>query len=675
VALTERMRARARTAPRPLEPGAIAWLAVLPCAGIVVLAILLLGPLLARAFLAPGADRFWPAIRPNPEPVEHARFALALLGAPLAAGAILVSRRLPLRMPARFAGLLIAVARGATVVFLGLALLAQNQLVLHANEFSVETPVFIPSTIVVAAAVAVALGFVLPRREVAKRLAALARETRARRIAGTAIAGLLVAVWLLAAFDTERTAALAEAENLLWWDMSETFAVLDGRTPLVDFHSQYAQLMPYLAAAALRVVGTSLGAWTATMLVLNACGLLAVHAVLRRIVGGSLPALALFVPFLAASGFLVYSFLSPLTIFSAWPMRYVGPYLLAWLTARTLDGAAPRRRWLLLAAAALVALNNVEFGVPALCGTLAALVFVAPPRSWRGALRLLGDLGLGALLALALVCGLSLAHGGALPRFGLLLEFPRIYGNGGWVLERMPVMGFHVAMYVTYVAAVVVGTVRAVRGDEGPVLTGMLLWSGVFGLGTGSYYAGRSDAINFVTLLSAWALALALLVVVVVRSLAGSARRPALPELAVLLGWGLAVSGILQMPRPWAELARLDRTVAPIYEQRQAVRLVADHTTPGEHVGIFTALGHRVAYDADVVDVVPYASFEAMPTIGQLEGTIDVMRRDGVRHVFINSGLTYQEQVAALYAAGYVQAARRGAYVLLTHQRKRSVRR
>jgi hypothetical protein len=85
----------------------------------------------------------------------------------------------------------------------------------------------------------------------------------------------------------------------------------------------------------------------------------------------------------------------------------------------------------------LVALNNVDVGVPALGATLAAL----------------------------------------------------LWGGSG---PTMPLLGLHVAIYLTYVAAIGTATVRAVRGEDGRLLTGLLAWSGVFGLGVGAYFAGRS---------------------------------------------------------------------------------------------------------------------------------------------------------------------------------------
>lgn len=657
----QRHRARGQS----LGPGELAWLALLPCAAVVVLAILLLGPPLGDAFLGPGSDRFWPEAIIRPEPVEHARFLLALLGPPLLA-AVTIAGAGRVRVRPGAARAAIFVSQLVLLAVLALTLLAQHDILFRSHYVgSALERLFTLPTVLASAAVALAAAVALSRPAAMTRLAAAARETPRRRAACAGVAVLLIAIWLSAAFNTERSVGLAEANHLIPWDMSETFAVLNGRTPLVDFHSQYAQLIPYLAALPMGVFGASVGTWIATMIVLSALALLAVYALLRRVVRSSVAALALFLLFVAASGFVASGRLSSFEIFSVWPMRYGPAYLLAWLTARHLDGVAPRRRWLLLAAGALVALNNLEFGLAALGGTLAAIALVDPPRSRRAALRLLGDAGIGLLLALLLVSGLSLAHGGALPNFALLLEFPRIYGVGGWVLEPMTAIGFHVAVYLTLAAAIVAAAVRAVRGATNPVLTGMLVWSGIFGLGAGSYYAGRSNVLDLVVLFSAWCLSLVLLTVVVVEALAAGARRPGLAELAVLFGCGLAACAIFNMPRPWTEVGRVQRETAPVYAQQAATRLVSGTTRPDERVAILIPLGHRIAYDAEVVDVSPYASGQAMPTANQLETTLDAMRDAGAAKVYVDTGTTYPALIGMLDRAGYAPSIQAGPYVML----------
>jgi hypothetical protein len=654
--------------PRSLEPAEVAWLAVLPCAALAATAILLLGPPLGDALFAPSdADRFWPSIYVHPEPVEHARFVLALAAAPLGAAVVLAGSRRPPRLRPGVTRALVLLAQAATVLFLALMLLAQHNVLLRSYVEPVRpVAVFSVRTIVAAVALALTAALALGRPGLLARLSGIARETRGRRAGCGLAAGLLTAAWLLAGFNTEETFATSAAHHLLPWDMAETFAVLDGRTPLLDFHCQYAQLLPYVAAGAARVVGTSIGAWTATMLVLSGLALVAVYAVLRRVVRGPVAALALYVPFLAGGASLFIGQITPLELFSLWPMRYGGPYLLLWLTARHLDGAAPRRCWLLLAAGGLVALNNLEFGVPAFAGALAAIAYADPPRSRGAAVRLLATGAVGLLAAVAVAAAVTLLHGGGLPRFSLLLEFPRIYGIGGWVMEPMAAAGLHLAVYGTFVGAVVVATVRAIRGEAHRLLTGMLVWSGIFGLGAGSYFAGRSDALNLISLFSAWSLALVLLTVVVVeRAAARPGRRPSPSDLAVVLGFGLIACSVFQLPRPWAELKRLQATNAPLYRQAAAVRLVAGTTTPGQRVAILTQLGHRVAFDAGVVNVSPYAGMESMPTVGQLERTLEVVRRERVAQIYLDRRLTPTDVLDALGAAGFAPALQEDRFVLL----------
>jgi hypothetical protein len=653
--------------PRALEPGELAWLAVLPCAALVAVVVVLLGPPLGHAFFEPsGVDRFWPNTEVHPEPVEHARFVLALLAAPLGVAAVLMLARRPLLLHPGLARALVALTQGCTVLFVAVMLLAQHDVLLRAYVYpSPPVDVFSLPTLVAAAAAAPLLAFGLRSRPLLARLASLARETRARRVGCLVAAAVLVAVWLTAAFNTEHSIGRAESHHLIPWDMAETFAVLDGRTPLVDFHSQYTQLLPYLTAGALRIFGTSVGAWTGTMILFSGLALLAVFALLRRLLRSSIPALTLFVPFLAGSAYLIFSRLSPLEIFSLWPMRYGGPYLLAWLTARHLDGVAPRRRWLLLGVGGLVALNNLEFGLPAAVGALAAIVYADLPRSPRAALPLLRDAAIGLLAALGVVSAVALLHGGALPRFGLLLEFPRIYGIGGWVLEPMAAAGLHVAVYATFVAAVMVATVRAIRRDDGRLLTGMLVWSGIFGLGAGSYFAGRSDPLNLISLFSAWSFALVLLTIVIAQGAIRTNERPLLAELTVLFGFGLIACSVFQMPRPWAEVQRVQRTAVATYKQAAAIRLVSQTTRPHQKVAILTQLGHRVAFDAGVIDVAPYSGMESMPTVGQLEETLRAVRREHASQIYLDRSFVLPGMLEALAAAGFEPAAQEGRYLML----------
>jgi hypothetical protein len=645
---------------RALAPAQLAWAAALPCALATLAAVVLLGPPLGRALLEPGGIRFWPAAEVVPEPTEHARYLLALLGPPLLAAVVLAGARGRLAAPPAAARLAILAGQLATVGFVLLCLLVQLNVVGRSYDPLRSYPdrLFTPATLIVAGGLT-ALALLGARRAAVRE--ALARDPRGGRVACALVAFALTALWLSSAFDTDATIGHAQLDNLIPWDMSETFAVLDGRTPLVDFHSQYAQLLPYLSAAIMALLGSSaLATWVAIMLALSALGLLAVYAVLRRLVGSPVLALALYAPFLASGFFLIWGTpanrASPAAIFSTWPMRYAGPYALLWLTVRHVDGRAPRRAWALLLAAGLVALNNLEFGAGAFAASVVALACARPPASRRALGRLAGAALAGLGGAALLVALLTLVRAGELPHVAFLLEFPHLYGIGGWFLVPMAPLGFHLVLYVTFAAAIVAAVVRATARRE-PLLTAALAWSGVFGLIAGSYYVGRSDPLNLIAMLSAWSLALTFLVVLVARSLLTQARRPTAPQVAVLFGFALSACSLAQVPLPWAQLERLRHaTPRPLYEQPAARAFVAGTSARGERVAILIPLGHRIAYETGRVNVAPYSGMEAMPTPDQLARTIDVLRAQHATSLYISYQTTLAEKLAALRAAGFVPA-------------------
>ncbi|HEU4704020.1 MAG TPA: hypothetical protein VFS37_16175 [Conexibacter sp.] len=643
--------------PRRLDAGAVAWLGAIPCGLLIAGAILVLGPPLGRLLpQAAPAGAYWPGQPRAPEPVEHARYAIALLGPLLLAGLVLLASARPPLLSARLARSGTALGGLALFALLALCLLAQNSLVLHANVPPAQ-PIrfFTPATLAAAAAIAllIAAG---ARRGPATLRALMRREPRAVHVVCFALAAALTATWLLTALNTETTIGNPPGNDLIPWDMAETFAILDGRTPLADFRSQYSQLWPYVGAVALAALGTTIGVWTATMAAISGLALLAVYAVFRRIVRSAVLALALYAPVLA-TGFFIQNTpdghpYSLAGIFSAWPLRYAGPYLLAWLIARHCDGAAPRRAWLLFAAAGLVAVNNPEFGLGAFAGAVLALGCVRRVASPRAAARLLGDVAAGTTLALALVALLTFARSGSLPQFGHVLEFSRLYGTDGWFIQPMAPIGLHVAMYVTFGAALVAGLVRAVRGGEEAALTAMLAWIGPFGLAAGSYFVGASNPLTLVTLFSVWFFALALLLVAVVRAVAATRRLPTLPELAVLFGFGLAVCSLPQIPAPWREVERLRRPGPPVYRQAEALPEFRRLVRPGEKVAILMPLGHRIAYDLGVTNVSPYSGPAAMPTKRQLRVTIEAMRREGARRAFVD-GNQHPHLIGGLQRAGF----------------------
>ena len=639
----------------------------MPCAALLLAALLLLARPLGHAFFEPLRSGWWPFWGPRlghlPEPAEHAAYALGL-AAPVALAAVVVlAARRGVRLPRRAVVVLVQASAALLVAFLVVVLAAQQVRTFGVpyGEPPFKRVYFTPATWVVAALLAAGAVVALRRERLLARIGDWTRETRGRRLVAFVVALLVTAVWILPGLHTEGSIATDSPLtylNIPFW-LDEPFAVLDGRYPLVDFHAQYAQLMPYLAAAVMAVFGTTLGVYTVACVVGNALGMLAVYALLRRVVRRSLLALGLFLPVLA-TGFFTEAGPpenrhGPVTLISMFPMRYVGAYALAWLTARHLDGAAPRRLALLSFAGGIVLVNNVEFGLPAYGATVVALVLADPARVRARAGRFALELAAGLLGAAVAAMLLTLAVAGSLPHFGMMLTFARLYGVDGWANIPMPTLGLHLAVYVTFAAAIVTAVVRACSRARDRLLTAMLGWAGVFGFGAGAYFAGRSLPEVLISIFSAWALALALLLVVVVKALARRpARRPTLAELAVLLGFGVAVCSLAQTPTPWSQIERLERSSAqPAYAHTPTERFVDRSTDPGERVLILAPLGHRIAYDLGLVNVSPYSFIEAMPLERHLDEAVAALRAAGGRKLFLPLAQTYPEQLRALERAGF----------------------
>jgi len=662
--------ATAATAPvRPLSAGETAWLAALPCAALTVALVIALGPAVGDVLLPRSSVRFFEASLRQlaPEPHEQGRFLVALLGPLMLAGATVLLARRPPRLRAGLVAPLVWGAQLALVAFAVLCVVVQRGLVFAYPGYQpITQQYFTNATYLVALLGAGALVALVRSDGARRRIASWARASTARQVAWTLAAALLIAIWLLHAFNTEHT-VLNENQPAAYhiqFTLDETYAVIDGRSPLVDFAAQYGSLWPYPVAAIMSLLGPSVGAFTALMLLISGIALLAIYDVLRRLARSPLHGFLLFAPFLATTFFLLRGPLenryTVATIFSDYPMRFAGPWLLAWLTARHLDSARSardRRTWPLFLAAGLVVMNNTDHGTAALLGLLAALLWTdAPP--WRARLRSLAlNAAAGLAGAYALVALLTLLRAGALPDPSLMVRFARLFALAGFAMLPMPAIGIHLVLYATFVAALALATVRALGGlDPGErALTGILAFVAVFGLISGSYYVGRSHPEVLVTSFAAWSLALALLALVALRRLAVAPRRwPEPAAAAAIFAFCVAACSLAQTPTPWSQLHRLRHTASIGFARPGGQEFIVRHIRRGERVAILQTLGHRIGANLHVTDVAPYTGEASMPAVDQLDDTLRILRAEGGTKVFIQVGGTEIPDLRpALEAAGY----------------------
>jgi len=653
--------------PAPVErsePAELAWLAALPCAVVVLGAILLLTRPLSHVLYPHVGLKLLPDDLGSlaPKPKEETRYLLAL-AAPvlLTAGMLLLRRRAPARPRPRLRSMLTLGAQA-----LGLLVVVACFVGHHDRRWTVAY--FNVRTLVAAAAIALAIllgaSFARTRRDLGSF-----GESRRTRILLAGLALTAAALWLMPAINNEQSITWSLMDGDVPFQIDETFAVINGLTPLANFHAQYGSLLPYFIGPALVTFGKTVLAYTIIVCSLSVLTFGAIYGVLRRAGRSALAGFLLFVPVLATSLFdpelIPYARFTPGTYFPMFPFRYGDGYLIAWLASRYLDAGRPRRRWLLLLVCGLAIMNNFEFGVPAFAATLAALLATSVAWRPRQLALLARDAAAGLFAALALTAVITLVRAGSLPDLASMVTFARLYAVAGYSVARIPgVFGLPLIIYLTYVAAIGVAVVRALARAENRVLTGMLAWTGIFGLGTASYYVARSDFTLMPITFSAWALALALLTMTAVAHIrARGARRAGLPALAALFGIGLAACSIAQFPYPWTELRRL-HTPVPILkrplewspkpagapDERFFIAAVVARDgrwtlRRGAPIALFVTTGHRIADAYGVVDVVPFTGPLTMHTYAEYESALDALLAAGGDTVLIPA-----ERVRTLHA-------------------------
>jgi hypothetical protein len=644
----------------------LGWLLVLPLLLVAAPLVLLVSPWLGDLLFPRPSLHYWSPEFVVRKPAVQAGYLLLLSAVFAYGGAIVALAGRRPRMPRAGVRAAVLAAQLLVVALIVVAWVAQRRL----DVLGTRRVYFTPASIVVAAVLAGALVYAA---RVAPRMSHTTRRRPSPRVVRTGclvVAILTVTVWVLPAVYTDRgMSALDSADQLAFpaelfgntYYFDEATAVLNGRSPLVDMPA-YGALWPYVVALPFGALGGTYAAYSALMAAITGAAMVAVYAILRRI-AGSLLALLLFVPFVATSFFIelgdVDGRYDPGNYFGVFPLRYAGPYLLAWLTARTIvrERASAAADVALFAAAGLVALNNVDFGASALLGTIVAVAIVRRPLRAR---RLAAEVAGGVAVALALVFVLTLLRAGSLPHLGLLGHYGRVFVDGGYGNIALHLLGWHLVLTVTFVAAVATAAVRVAQDARDRLLTAMLAWAGIFGLGASVYfYAYRSHPDVLLNIFSAWAFALVLLTIVVLRAERLRERLPALPALLVLFGFGLAVCSVAQVPRPWSEVSRIvddGGESRPLVLSAMAAE-VRHRTRPGEHVAIFVQVGHRVAREAGVVNVSPYPGFKQMPAREQLDETLERLRRDGGRAIFVGQEMP-PGMAAYLHRRGWEQVRR-----------------
>lgn len=661
-----------------VTPAHLTWLAIVPVC-VAALAGCWLAPGIVTALLPKSTWKPFPSVQNldliRPEPTDQVRY-LVSLGAPLLVIGLLCltwKQLAGLKRRGRLDGIVLAI-QAAGLAVLAYCWVAQRKYHHWFNDWNLLAAVGVACVLV---AVAMSTKFFTP--------GSTGSSPVLRRVTlGTVIA--VTVLWLLPSVFTD--ANLAHAHFSVPYHLQFTFdefvSVSNHRTPLVNFVPLYSRLLPFVTAPIFSIFGITVGTFTWTMLVLSVLSLVAVYLMFRHVTGGPLTAMFLYVPFVAVTlipmirGNGETLFLA--NLYGLVPLRIVGPFLLAWLSARELKRPFRWGPTALFFCAGLATLNNPEFGMVSFLAIGVALWCgrEASVPALRRVLNLVPQAIVGALASIISVSALIYVRSSSLPRLDYLNHFQRVFAVQGFGMIPMPLFGLHVAIYLTFLAALVGALTTAITGrqTEAPVLNGMLAFSGVLGLGTLTYWVGRSHPLGLFALFPFWGLSSSLLAWWVLSAVAGrspNTRSPQriwiLPSAAALVVFGLMVSLIAQFPAPGGQFERLGSksaaadtgNPAQLYDTRStydpaAVKFIDDMSSAGERVGIIASLGHGIAERSDVVDVSVYSHPDSIGFEEQMDFVVGALQEKGARKVFL--GPSYPEVAAYLQRHGYLLTAR-----------------
>ena len=449
--------------------------------------------------------------------------------------------------------------------------------------------------------------------------------------------------------------------------LEEFAAPAGGRTVLVNYFPQYQNLLGYALAPVFRVAGLNIFSFTAAMSLLSLALLLCFFAAFRLLTGGGWRALLLFLPLLWLSmtpidcyrlgGFETRC--NAFTYLAAAPLRYFGPAVtlaaLAWYFAR------PSRLRMMAAfvTAGAAAVNNLDFGVPALGAALIAVLFGSEdgplPRP-RKALGVLAAWVAGTAVAAVVFAAGTYLRCGQLPDWGMATAYQRTFAVNGFAMRPMPPFGLHWAVYLTFMAVIAVGLFDRTAP---PARRGLSLYAGVFGAGAMMYYVGRSEPAVLILVFPAWGFAFLLLAWSCWSRLAPRLRAEgwrALTPGAVLLALGYAaVAGRFgERPNPVEPYQRLttsrwdaDGLNMLLGNYGALLQCLRSHAAPGEKVVVIAPYGHLAAGEAGVVNVFPFSCPVSVLARSQLADVGRAVADPAVRQAFTDGAAPEIEQELA----------------------------
>ncbi len=614
--------------------------------------VLRLLPLLAPRGATP--EEIGKAVLPHlidscvPEPREQMAYVLAvLLPVALVLGAVLLLNHLGAfrvaESPSLWLGGAAVSAQVILVGFAGRAWLYESE-----HSWSGQLNNIARAQLVIGACAACYLGvrWLQPTR---RRLLVQSAQwvSRVPWLAWLIATGWTVAHLLCCIFtDDNIEAASGTISYHLPFTIGEFAAVVNGRVPLVDFQSQYENLLGHLLRPFFAVAGVSVTTFTLAMSTLSLVGFLMLYQVLSRVAASPWLGLLLYLPCvpisLADDATTKNNPSNAFSYYAIGPIRYFGVFLMAYLTLHYLTKPRFKRLTMVSFIAGLVVLNNLDFGIGAAAGLLVCVTMFPPSSSAPGRLRksLLASAVFGGSAALAFVAFAVIARVacGVWPNFALLTEYQRTFAVLGFNMLPLPRVGFYWVLYLTFMVALLYAIFDGFSGDgcsSHRLSTGMLAYGGVSGLGVLTYYVGRSHPAVLIATYGGWAYVVALLLhrlLVDVRQTKFADQRAGYAIGAIPVAAALALSCgllplVLVLPDVPAQFARLRSKGVRDNSGPVLAEFVSRYVKRNASTVIIWTNPHLIALSASVQNMYPYAHVGSVLLKAQVRPVLESVER------------------------------------------------
>ncbi len=400
--------------------------------------------------------------------------------------------------------------------------------------------------------------------------------------------------------------------------LDEVAAVASGNTVLVDFFPQYVRVLPYLLEPIFHRVGLSITSFSLSMALLNGIALFCGWILIRRSVRTPLKAMACFA---AITGLFAHQdagarYASVLTYHAVGPFRIFLPMLS--LVSLSSALRSDSRTWASVAAlvSSTALLNNPDFGLPTWVAVSAALTIFGS-RPMRSLLVSLSSLG----AVIAAFIAFTWARSGQWPDFSVGLEFQRLFAWSGFFMLKLPAIGIYQWVFATCFSGMIVALTRRVLNAPQEIdrhRNGLLLATGLMGMGCLIYYVGRSQWI--VTTATFWIFSLCL-VLLVVEAFPLRATRTA--KIPLLISSLFLLGGISILPLRVLDLGpkltELSETGGELSRRLEATTKEVRTRSTSHPVALIFPYGQLVATRAGVRNASPFAEEGSMISRSQLQ--------------------------------------------------------